>query len=379
MHGRRTTVGGFAVAVTFASVALVPVAGQTPASAPARVGASVNSVVRGGYSAPRAVEGYPDVSGLWNAATLTPLERPSGNATMTEAEAQKIEKDNAANRQRRSQNSDPNRDAPPVGGDGSTGASGNVGGYNNFWVDPGDSVVVINGERRTSIIIEPANGRIPRGGRGLGRGQAPAAPATAQAPTSDAPENFVSQARGAYDNPEIRPLAERCIIGFGSTAGPPALPVLYNNFKQIVQTPGYVMILNEMNHDVRVVRMNTKQHAPTTVRKWLGDSIGWYEGDTLVVETTNFTEKTRFSGSTSNLKVTERFRRLASDVLLYRFTVDDPAVFSAPWTGEYIWKAGEPDDHLYEYACHEGNHAFGDIMRGARLLEKEAEEAAKQR
>jgi len=139
------------------------------------------------------------------------------------------------------------------------------------------------------------------------------------------------------------------------------------------------MILNEMNHDARVVRMNTKQHAPANVRKWLGDAIGWYEGDTLVVETTNFTEKTRFNGSTANLKVTERFRRLDRDVLLYRFTVEDPAVFSAPWTGEYIWKAGEPDDHLFEYACHEGNHAFGDIMRGARLLEKEAEEAAKQR
>jgi hypothetical protein len=320
---------------------------------------------------------------------------------MSEAEALKVEQQNAQNRQRRNAPSRGDREAPPVGGDGSTGASGNVGGYNNFWVDPGDNVVVINGERRTSIIVDPPNGRMPArvnagGGRGAfagrgpgggavgrgagaGRGRgAPATPAAPQAPTSDAPENFLSQARGAYDNMEQRPLAERCLMAFSSSGGPPALPALYNNFKQIVQTKDHVVILNEMVHDVRVIRLNSK-HIPANQRKWLGDSIGWYEGDTLVIETTNFTDKTRYAGSTPNLKITERFRRLNERTLLYRFTIDDPNTWTTPWTGEYTWVSGDADDQLHEYACHEGNHSFGGIMRGARLLEKEAEDMAKQR
>ena len=132
------------------------------------------------------------------------------------------------------------------------------------------------------------------------------------------------------------------------------------------------MILNEMDHDARVVRMNST-HLPPTVRKWLGDSIGWWDGDTLVVETTNFTDKTRFRGATENLKVTERFSRLDAKTLLYRFTIDDPATWERPWTGEYTWPA--TDDLLYEYACHESNYALGNILRGAR--QRDAEEAAK--
>jgi hypothetical protein len=173
----------------------------------------------------------------------------------------------------------------------------------------------------------------------------------------------------AYDNPEQRPLAERCLLGFGSTSGPPALPVLYNNLHQIVQTRDHLMILNEMNHDVRVVRMNS-QHLPSTVRPWMGDSIGWWDGETLVVETTNFSEKTRFRGSSQNLKVTERFSRLDGRTLLYRFTVEDPTTWAAPWTGEYTWPA--TDDLLFEYACHEGNHALANILSGARQRDREA-------
>jgi hypothetical protein len=158
-------------------------------------------------------------------------------------------------------------------------------------------------------------------------------------PTSDQAESNgdpgLERGSGAYDDPERRPLAERCLLGFGSTSGPPALPVLYNNLHQVVQTRDTVLILNEMDHDARVVRMNST-HLPPTVRKWLGDSIGWWDGDTLVVETTNFTDKTRFRGATENLKVTERFSRLDGKTLLYRFTIDDPATWERTWTGEYL-------------------------------------------
>ncbi len=190
-----------------------------------------------------------------------------------------------------------------------------------------------------------------------------------QAPTSDAPENVSAGPAGAYDDVELRPLAERCLLGFGSTAGPPALPVMYNNIKQIVQTPDHVMILNEMVHDARIVRMNG-EHLPATLRRWLGDSIGRWEGDTLVVETTNFTDKTRFRGSSSELKVTERFTRVDEKTLLYQFTVEDPNTWTSPWSGEYPWTWS--DEPIYEYACHEGNRAIEIILKGARLREAEA-------
>ena len=178
---------------------------------------------------------------------------------------------------------------------------------------------------------------------------------------------------GAYDDPERRPLGERCLLGFASTSGPPVLPnYFYNNLHQIVQTPDSVLILTEMVHDARIVRMNV-EHAPKTIRKWMGDSIGRWEGDTLVVDTTNFTDKTRFRGSTRDLHIVERFSRVDAGTLLYRFTVEDPNTWERPWTGEYTWPA--TDELMYEYACHEGNYALGNILRGARL--KEADEAKK--
>ena len=146
----------------------------------------------------------------------------------------------------------------------------------------------------------------------------------------------------------------------------------YNNLHQIVQTRDSVMILTEMVHDARIIRMNA-QHAPKTIRKWLGDSVGRWEGDTLVVDTTNFTDKTRFRGSSENLRVIERFTRVDARTLRYQFTIEDPSTWTRPWTGEYTWPI--TDEHIYEYACHEGNYAMGNILRGARL--KEADEAAK--
>ena len=179
-------------------------------------------------------------------------------------------------------------------------------------------------------------------------------------------------ASGPYDHPELRPLSERCLLGFGSTAGPPMLPVLYNNLKRIVQTEDTVMILVEMVHDARVIRLN-QEHAPPEIRSWLGDSVGHWEGDTLVVDTTNFRDTPALGQASRNLHVVERFSRLDADTLLYQFTVNDPTVWTTPWSGEYVWPASE--NTVYEYACHEANYSFGGILRGARVLEADAREA----
>ena len=165
---------------------------------------------------------------------------------------------------------------------------------------------------------------------------------------------------------ETRGTAERCLLGF--TGAAPTFPSLYNNFKRIVQTEDHVMILIEMVHDARIVRMNS-EHLPNTVKKWLGDSIGWWEGDTLVVDTINFHPGASRRGSSESNHVVERFTRQEDGNLLYNFTVEDETVWTAPWTGEYIWAAS--DQKLYEYACHEGNYALGNIMRGARILEND--------
>jgi hypothetical protein len=166
-----------------------------------------------------------------------------------------------------------------------------------------------------------------------------------------------------FNKVKDRPLSERCLVGFGSTSGPPMLPVLYNNNYQIVQTPDAVMILVEMVHDIRIIRMNG-QHVPSNVRQWLGDSIGHWEGDTLVVDTTNFNDQTKFEGSSADLHVIERFRRVDANTILYRATIDDPSTFSKIWTVEYPFRAATGP--VYEYACHEGNYAMSDILGGAR-------------
>jgi hypothetical protein len=244
--------------------------------------------------------------------------------------------------------SDPGRTAPPVGG---VDAAGGVGGYNGFWVDRGTAVTSIQGQARTSLVVDPPDGRVP--------------PLTAEGRRRVAERRALVE---NYDNVEARPLGERCLMAFGSSGGPPALPVLYNNIKQIVQTPDHVLILNEMVHDARIVRMRGG-HLPPTVRKWLGDSIGRWDGDTLVVETTNFTDKTRFRGSGPDLKVTERFTRLDATTLLYRFTVEDPSAWTRPWSGEYTWAWS--DQPVYEYACHEGNYSLEGILKGGRRQDRQ--------
>jgi hypothetical protein len=308
--------------------------------------------------------GHPDLEGTWDAATLTPLERPAsagGKLALTKEQAEAIAQRERQINESDARPSDPNREAPPVGG--------NVGGYNQFFFDRGSSANMVDGQYRSSIIIEPADGKIP--------------PMTPEAQARDAalggfatrPE--VVERRGAderepggFDNPENRPLSEQCILGFGWTSGTPMLPnYFYNNGKQIVQTPDTVLIFAEMIHDARVVRLNS-QHPPPQIRKWTGDSIGHWEGNTLVVETTNFTNKTRFYGSSENLKVTERFRRVDENNLLYQFTVEDPSTWAQPWRGEYTWQ--KTNDLLYEYACHEANYSLVGVLRGARARDKEA-------
>ena len=323
------------------------------------------------YSPRRLADGHPDLQGTYDLATLTPLERPRGApAAYSKEEAEKLEAAAKKQSEQGDKSISGERTAPPKGGDGSVGAAGNVGGYNTGWLDPGSTYTVVNGQARSSIVVDPPDGRVPA----MSAAALRRAAAGRARPTSDAQENSndpgLEKAPGAYDDPERRPLGERCLLGFGSTSGPPALPdYFYNNLHQIVQTPNSVMILTEMVHDARIVRMNA-QHLPKTIRLWMGDSVGHWEGDTLVVDTTNFTDKTRFHGSTQDLHVVERFSRLDDKTLLYRFTIDDPATWDKPWTGELAWPA--TNDKIYEYACHEANYSMVDILKGARERDKEA-------
>lgn len=315
----------------------------------------------------------PDFSGTYNVATLTPLQRPDrfdGKATITAKEAEAIAEYWANNLAKDNERSDPDRGAPEKGGTEIyvpefSGAAGGVGGYNAFYVDIGDSNFMIDGKYRTSIISSPENGKLPAM---TDVGKVRAAEAFGGQRENTGTAWWLDQDIGPYDDPELRPLAERCLLGFGSTAGPPALPVMYNNMKRIVQTDEHVMILNEMNHDARIIRMNA-EHALANVRKWLGDSVGHWDGDTLVVDTTNFREEPGLFLAGEDLHVVERFSRMDDGQLLYQFTVEDSA-WEEPWSGEYVWPA--TDDQVFEYACHEANYALGGILRGARLLEAEA-------
>jgi len=326
---------------------------------------------------PRTASGRPDFSGTYDVATLTPLVRPAefgDRLSLTDEEADTIATRKAQIYAADLAPSDPDRKAPPVGGipifdPAIERASGGSGGYNAFFMDKGDNSLKIDGKWRTSILVEPSNGQLPE--------MTPEARARlAERPRFGQPNTgtawWIDDESGPYDDIEMRPTAERCLLGF--TGATPTFPALYNNYKQIVQTDDYVTILIEMNHDARIVRLGSEgrpvAHPPAHVKKWLGDSIGWWEGDTLVVESTNFRPGTQGRGGSENMTVTERFTMQENGNVLYRFTVDDPTVWTAPWTGEYIWRAS--GEHVYEYACHEANYAMGNILRGARLLEREA-------
>ena len=300
------------------------------------------------YKAPRLADGTPDLQGVWTNATATPLERPAefGNRRgLSKEEAAAIEARERGRVAADAAPSDPNKkieaasSLPPVGN------------YNLFWTDRGMTAAFIGGEFRTSIIIDPADGKFP--------------PLTAEA------RQRMRRSRGIADGPESRSPGERCLLSFGSSSGPPMLPTMYNSYYQIVQSPEHVMILVEMVHDARIIRINGKP-TPKSVPKWMGDSVGRWEGDTLVVKTNNFHPEQSFRGSSANMVVTERFTRIAEDQILYRFTVEDPTTFTAPFTGELPFMS--VDASVYEYACHEGNYALPGILAAEREAEKRAAE-----
>lgn len=289
------------------------------------------------WTPPKTADGQPDLQGIWTNATITPLERPAefaGKAFLTAQEAADYEK-----RLRQTTNADRR--------DGS--AEADVGrAYNDAWYDRGTKVV---GTRRTSLIIDPPDGKIP--------------PLTPEAQKKQAALREAAQGH-QFDGPENRPLTERCLLW--PTAGPPMLSGPYNNNYQIVQTPGYVMILVEMIHDARIIPLDGSPHLRKSVRQWKGDPRGHWEGNTLVVDTTNFTDKTRFRGADENLHLTERFTRVDADTILYEFTVDDPTAFTKPWTAQVPMR--KTKGPIFEYACHEGNYAMTGMLAGAREEEK---------
>ena len=319
----------------------------------------------------RTASGKPDLSGVYDTGTLTPTQRPE---SLGETEylypwvARTLNWfiDKASGWALTSE-SDPDREAPPVGGDGNNVAgAGGVGGYNLFYIDPGSSLGEIDGKVPTSVIYDPPDGRYPPTLPGVSTRMGSIYQSFAHENTGKATW-LLHDGPGPFDDPESLSPSERCLLSFGSTV--PTLSSLYNNHKRIVQTETHVMILQEMVHDARIIRLDS-EHTPADNRKWLGDSIGYWEGDTLVVETRGFREVSGLPGADENLEVVERFTLMQDGNLYYDFTVTDETVWTAPWSGRYVWQS-KPNDLVYEYACHEGNYAMGGILRGARLLESE--------
>ena len=288
-----------------------------------------------GTSVPRTADGRPDLQGVWDFSSLTPLQRPAalaGREFLTDEDVSALEARAAARVDR----------APRAGDPGS---------YNRFWFDDGTTVV---GTRRTSLIVDPPDGRLP-----------------AYTPAGRARMAARQEARGRNEGPEDRDVDERCILGFNS--GPPMLPGAYNNFVQLFQTPGHVAILNEMVNDARLVPLDGRPALSAGMRQWRGDSRGRWEGDTLVVETANFRglgtahpapNMELLEALGPDLHLVERFSLRDADTLLYRFTIDDRTAFTEPWSVETTMTRSA--DPLYEYACHEGNYGLYNILAGAR-------------
>jgi hypothetical protein len=292
----------------------------------------------GPYRAPRTAFGQPDLQGVWTNISLTSLERPTEFQTLVVPRAEAADFDNRRGH------------APPqITGDP-------VGGVDTEWYD-GATLARIGGQARSSWIVDPPDGRLPYSAAGRA--------ALAAAMAHDR----------RTDTVETRPVSERCLLGTGGVAGPPLLNTRYNSNVEIVQTAHNVALLVEMNHDVRVIRLRDRAHPPADVRLWMGDSVGWWEGDTLVAETTNFRpeQSLRWLGVylSPQARVTERFRRISPAQILYEFTVDDPATFTRTWSAQMPLNAGQGP--IYEYACHEGNYALPLILAGARRAEAEGQ------
>ena len=291
-----------------------------------------------GQDAPRTPWGAPDLQGIWDFKTATPLERPEDRgeqAFLTEEEAAGIEQE-AVDRNIRLWDAAPRR----------TEAGGNVGGYNNFWLDFGTSVI---DSRRTSLIVDPPNGRIP---------------ALTDEGQQRADERQAYREAHPADSYLDRSAFDRCILGFNT--GPPMTPGFYNQNMQLFQTPGHVVVLNEMVHDARIIPLDGSPRPD--IESWTGESRGRWEGDTLVVETTHFSDKHGYRGSTKDRHLVERFTRVDAETLLYEFTITDPATWTAPWTAQVPMQSTELP--LFEYACHEGNYAMPNILGGERRAER---------
>jgi hypothetical protein len=338
---------GMAALIGAAAIAQTPAPAPQAAAAPLVSNANDGQRHEPGYKAPMTKWGAPDLQGFWNNTSLTSLSR-GGDAKslrVSEREAERLAnrnilvvltKEDDARSGKDPHNTDLLKD------------KNNDRGYNAFWIDPGTKLATVKGELRTSWITEPATGRIP---------YKPGAARSGGFSITN------------FDGPETRPQAERCIIGFSGSYGPVMNNGMYNSTMHFVQTPSHVMIEVEMIHDVRVIPIVKSaaeaKHSP--LPKWGGDSVGWYEGDTLVVETRNPHPSQRAMISNQG-KLTERFSRWNDKQVLYSFEVDDPSMYSQVWKGEMALNASEP---LYEYACHEGNYAMAGILAGARELESQ--------
>ena len=335
------------LAATHGFAAAVAVALLAPAGAGAQA-----------YKAPRTVDGQPDLQGVWDFRTITPMERP---ASLGNKEFFANDEEVAAWERAEKYRLDQDKIDPETGGLTKQNVGGGgvgVAPYNEFWFDRGDKVV---GTRRTSLIVDPPDGRLPA--------MTPEGQKRADARAQDRLDTNLGHPHA--DSWEDRPLQERCLVGLN--AGPPMTPGAYNNNVQVFQTPDYVAILTEMVHDARIVPLDGRPHG--NVRRWNGNSRAHWEGDTLVVDTINFKRETSLPNSSANLHLVERFTRTGPDTLEYRFTVEDPSMWTRPWTAIVPMK--KSSDPIYEYACHEGNYAMASILAGARLAEKTAAEAAK--
>jgi hypothetical protein len=308
------------------------------------------------WTPPRAADGKPDMSGVWTNASVTYLTRPPGvtKLAVSREEAEALVKANPFQRLIEA-------DSGPSDLDDELLDDKNADrGYNAFWVDTSNFLGHVNGEYRTSWIVEPANGQLPLSEEGKARLQKARA----------------AREQNLFAGPEALPLQERCLIGFSGAGGPGMLNTIYNSNYQIVQTPKAIMVLVEMVHDARIIPIvkdaaaAKAAHRPAAVNYWLGDSVGWWEGDELVVETVNVHPQQYDAGPvylSAKGKVTERFTRVSESQILYRFEVDDPVYYTQPWRAELSLNArSEP---VYEYACHEGNYAMESILRGARTQE----------
>ena len=328
------------VLIAVGSPLAVPVAGQTSSAAA--------GVEEAAYAAPRTPDGQPDLEGFWNNQTYTPLERPD-NVTKEFYTLEEVAALEQTRARREGQQTTPGTNADVH--------------YDNsqFGLDRSQSGFARN--LRTSLIVDPPNGKLP--------------PVNAEGQRRIAERAAARAAMGGiFDRAENNDLDDRCLM---RNAGPPTLNANYNSNQHIVQGPGWVMILVEEAHDARIISLDGREPPPDAVRQWMGVSRGRWEGDTLVVETTNFNGKNPFRGQSSeNMRVIERFTRVADDRILYRFTVEDEATWDQPWTAEMpMWKSIGP---LFEHACHEGNYGLYNTLAGARLEEQQAaEKAARQK